>query len=277
MKVSLTLLIFAALMGLPGLAASDAPANAASPVLVELFTSEGCSSCPPADALLGKLDGMQLAGTQLIVLSEHVDYWDHDGWKDAYSSHLFTERQEQYESRFGLHSAFTPQIVVNGAAQMSGNDGPSVGRAIESARGQLKIPLQISSVAVASAKTLRMHLVVSALPGDFKGRKADIFVVVALDHAESRVSAGENKGRDIRHVAVVESMEKVGAVEKERNFDREVVVKVKSAEDLSKLRLVAFVQQPDTGDVVGATMVSGEKMSQASIKSAAATFPNDNQ
>ncbi len=259
MKLRLTLLIFASFIGLHALAASDAPANAASPVLVELFTSEGCSSCPPADALLGKLDEMQLAGTQVIVLSEHVDYWDHDGWKDAYSSHSFTERQESYERRFRVNSAFTPQIVVNGAAQMSGNDGPSVGRAIESARGRLKIPVRISSVAVGSGKTLRVHLVVDALPGDFQGRKAEIYVAVALDHAESHVSAGENKGRDIRHVGVVESIEKVGVLDKDKSFDRELVVKVKSTEDLSKLRLVAFVQQADAGEVVGAAMVKADK------------------
>ncbi len=239
--------------------AADLPAhNSGTPVVVELFTSEGCSSCPPADALLEKLDSSQpIPGAQVIVLSEHVDYWDHDGWKDSHSSRLFTDRQEDYDRRFGLKSTFTPQMVVDGAAQMNGSNGPLVARAIEnaSAASHAKIPVRISSISVANEKTLRVHLEVDALPADFKGRKAEIFVAVALNHAESHVSGGENKGRDISHVAVAESIDKVGTVDKAKNFDRDVQLKVKST-DLANLRLIAFVQEPDAGQIVGASLLT---------------------
>jgi hypothetical protein len=95
---------------------------------------------------------------------------------------------------------------------------------------------------------------VEALPGELKARKADILVAVALDHAASHVSAGENKGRDIQHVAVVESISKVGTVEKGKNFDRDVLVKIKSASDPANLRLIAIVQESDAGEVVGAAL-----------------------
>jgi len=263
-KTKLTLALFvlmAALIILAALkfgAASDLPgSDAASPVLVELFTSEGCSSCPPADALLEQLDGSQpIAGAHVIVLSEHVDYWNHDGWKDVYSSSFFTARQGDYARRFGLRSAYTPQIVIDGAAQLNGSDGGAVAGAIESARSHAKIPIRISSVSVADPRTLRVHLKVEPLPADFKLRRAEIFVAVALDRAASHVLAGENKGRDIHHVAVVESITKVGTVEKGKNFDRDILVKVKAAPDPANLRLVAFVQESDAGEVVGASLLS---------------------
>ncbi|MFZ0797177.1 MAG: DUF1223 domain-containing protein [Terriglobales bacterium] len=257
-RLILAVLVLVTPMGFSRALALDAPrGDAAVPVLVELFTSEGCSSCPPADALLGKLDAAQaIAGAQAIVLSEHVDYWNHDGWKDVYSSSFFTDRQNEYERRFGLRSAYTPQIVIDGAAQLNGSDAFAVGRAIESARSHAKIPVRISSISLADPKTIRVHLAVDALPEDFKARKADIFVAVALDHAESHVSAGENKGRDIRHVAVAESISKVGTVERGKSFDRDVVVKVKAPPDLGNLRLIAFVQGADGGEVVGASLLS---------------------
>lgn len=240
-----------------GAVASDVPpSDTAAPVLVELFTSEGCSSCPPADALLGKLDESQpISGAHVIVLSEHVDYWNHDGWKDAYSSSFFTSRQGDYARRFKLPSVYTPQMVIDGAAQLNGSDGGAVAHAIEGARSHFKIPVRISSVSVANPKNLRVHVEVAALPADSKVRKAEVFVAVALNRAESHVSAGENKGRDIRHVAVVENMDKVGTVEKGRNFDREVGVKVGSTADLANLRVIVFVQEADGGEVVGASQV----------------------
>ncbi len=265
-KVTLTLPVLLAfltilLMNLPAsklAAASDLPATAAaSPVLVELFTSEGCSSCPPADALLGKLDGLQpIPGAQVIVLSEHVDYWNHDGWKDAYSSSFFTDRQEEYVRRLGAKGPYTPQMVIDGTSQLNGSDVQAVGAAIEKAHSRAKIPVHISAVSVENAKTIHLHLAVDALPADSKAHKADIYVAVALNHAESHVSAGENKGRDISHVAVAESINKVGTVEKGKNFDRDVQVKVKNAPDLSNIRLIAFVQESDAGEVVGASLLS---------------------
>jgi hypothetical protein len=236
--------------------AADVTASSAvaAPVLVELFTSEGCSSCPPADSLLGKLDGLQpVAGAQAIVLSEHVDYWNHDGWKDAYSSSFYTDRQKDYVRRLGVAEAYTPQMIVDGVAQLNGSNGPAVLAALEKARGDEKVPVRITSVGL-DGRTLRLHVAVDELPSDSKAKKADVMVAVALNRASSHVSAGENKGRDIQHVAVAESITKVGRVERGKKFDGDVVVKLKGTEGLGDLRVIAFVQAGDGGAVVGAAL-----------------------
>jgi hypothetical protein len=230
-----------------------------SPILVELFTSEGCSSCPPADLLLTKLDSLQpVPGAQTIVLSEHVDYWNHDGWKDPYSSSSFTARQNAYEEHLRVNSAYTPQIVVDGAAQVNGSDGQATVHAIEAAKSDPRVSVRIGSFSMAGPRTVRVHLRVDALPESLGVRKADIFVAVALDHAESHVLKGENKGRDIKHVAVVLALNKVGTLEKRDGFERDVDVKLPNAPDQSNLRLIAFVQKPDFGQVLGASLTSAE-------------------
>src|SRR5579862_8681106 len=130
-----------------------------TPVLVELFTSESCSSCPPADALLEKLDRSQPVSTaDLVVLSEHVDYWDDIGWKDPYSSREFSIRQRDYAHRFRLDGPYTPQMVVDGDAQLVGSDERQALRVIGSAAKVDKIPVSLSSIRLEGISSLVLHV-----------------------------------------------------------------------------------------------------------------------
>src|ERR1700719_380310 len=118
------------------------------PVLLELFTSEGCSSCPPADRLLEILDEKQpVAGADLIVLSEHVDYWDRLGWKDPFSSSQYTSRQQDYTNKYNFDGVYTPQLVMDGRFGCVGSDGREASSAIRKAIRERKIPIEISNVA----------------------------------------------------------------------------------------------------------------------------------
>lgn len=256
MKSSISL--FSVLCAFAGMFTAEprvSAADAASPVLVELFTSEGCSSCPPADALLQELDRSQpVAGAQLIVLSEHVDYWNRIGWTDPYSSSFFSNRQSAYAGRFGLDSVYTPQMVVDGAAELGGSDPRLASQAIEKARGREKIPVRISALSWEEAGVLRAHVEAGPLPESATGRRAEVYFVAALDHAESQVLRGENQGRRLTHVAVVLSLGKIGTTEKGKGFAGDVRVKLDSRRNLADLRVIGFVQQAGTGRVLGATL-----------------------
>jgi hypothetical protein len=236
--------------------AADAPRpGTSSPVLVELFTSEGCSSCPPADALLQQLDRTQpVAGAQLIVLSEHVDYWNHIGWTDPYSSRFFSDRQSAYSDRFSLNSVYTPQMVVDGTSEFVGNDSHLASQAVQKSLAAQKIAVHISGISLDGANTLRAHVDADALPETFKARKADVYFVVALNHAESQVLRGENGGRRLTHVGVVQSLTKIAGLEAGKNFSQDVRVKLDSRTDVNNLRVIAFVQQAGQRQVLGAAL-----------------------
>jgi hypothetical protein len=236
--------------------ASDNPASpSASPVLVELFTSEGCSSCPPADALLQKLDHEQpISGAQVIVLSEHVDYWNHLGWRDPYSSKFFSDRQDAYAHHFSLDSAYTPQMVVDGAAEFTGSDSHRASEVIEKARSQSKISVRILSASTKTPATLSVHVEADPLTGSSARQTAEVWLAVALDHAESQVSGGENGGRHLSHVAVVQSLTKVGDLKNGKSLDREIEIKLNPHTDTKNLHVIAFAQQPGPGLVLGAAM-----------------------
>jgi hypothetical protein len=233
-------------------AGNDRPAaNVPStvPILVELFTSEGCSSCPPADAFLQKLDTQPLPGAQLIVLSEHVDYWNHIGWADPYSSHAYSLRQDAYGDHFHLASVYTPQMVVDGTDEFGGSSSQDAQKALEKAVATKKLDVRISAVTL-EGNVLRAHIETGRLLS--RPKKADVWLAVALSHAESQVAGGENAGRRLTHVAVVRALSRAGRVESGQAFSQDVSVKLDKEVDTASLRVIAFVQEPGPGRVLGA-------------------------
>jgi hypothetical protein len=224
-----------------------------TPVLVELFTSEGCSSCPPADRFLQEMDRQPRQGAELIVLSEHVDYWNHIGWKDPFSSHFFSERQSAYANRFGLDSVYTPQMVVDGSTEFVGSNAEKADQALQSAAQTAKIPIQLSSLSFDASHTMRARLEAGLLDDHSRTQVVEVYVAIALNHAESQVSAGENAGHQLTHVAVVRTLSKVAELKRGQTLNQDIAVKIDASYDPHNLRAIAFLQEPHQGRIVGAT------------------------
>jgi hypothetical protein len=205
-----------------------------SPILVELFTSEGCSSCPPADRLLEQLD------PYAIVLSEHVDYWNHLGWKDRFSSHAYTQRQQDYVQRLKLDGPYTPQMVVDGITEFNGSDSGRARQALTEAAGHPKAAVHLSR------SSAGLQVDVSDAP-----RSAAVYLVIADNSAASQVGAGENNGKNLHHVAIARTLRKIGSVKKGGSFSQVVEVPSQSQ------RAVVFVQESDLGSVDGAAVWTG--------------------
>jgi hypothetical protein len=167
------------------------------PIVLELFTSQGCSSCPPADSLLHTLARESTTERPLAPLSFHVDYWDDLGWPDPFAQAAWTERQRHYARALGDKSIYTPELVVGGAKGMVGSNAVAISTAIATATPPALLPTK--SVWSAS------HLEVTAnAPSD-----ADVWVAIWEDHAKTKVTRGENAGETLAHVRVVRRLERV--------------------------------------------------------------------
>ena len=230
------------------LALMTASALAQKTVLVELFTSEGCSSCPPADALLRQVNGSQTSAGQLVVgISEHVTYWNSLGWSDPFSSPLYTERQNAYSERFHLEGVYTPQMVINGAEQIVGSDRAALLHAVqEEAEERPRISLRILSLGVAGT-TLTVNFSTS---GDLPANGADLIAVLTDDSDRSNVLHGENSGRNLAHVAVARSMSRVARVK--TSGERTVQIQIPASFQAAQgHHLILFAQSPGSGRVLG--------------------------
>jgi hypothetical protein len=217
--------------------------------LVELFTSEGCSSYPPADALLRQINGTQPGPGELIVgISEHVTYWNSAGWRDPYSSAIYTNRQTLYGTRFGLESVYTPQMVVNGTEQFVGSDRASLAAALRKERTlPSSIALRILSVIVDSDVLKIRFLAV----GDASAKNADILAVLTDDLVQSNVQRGENSGRTLSHVAVALSLQRVAKLE--AIVEQSVQISLPSFLRTSNgHHLILFLQDKNNGRILGA-------------------------
>ena len=248
---AVVLLVLMAVVHLLAESKDNAPDSARTPVLVELFTSEGCSDCPPADALLERLDRSQpVAGAQLIVLSEHVDYWNDIGWRDPYSSHAYSERQSTYATRFGLSSVYTPQMVVDGKFEFVGSDERRAITAAERAAEAGKISISLSRVHLESEGVLAVHLDAGHLPATAT-RTAAVLLAIADEKDESHVTGGENGGRTLRHIAVLRGLKQVGSLDQVNPLSQDVRIEIPRRN--GSIRLIAFAQDEKNGSIWGLT------------------------
>jgi len=214
------------------------PAPARTPVLIELFTSEGCSSCPPAEALLTKLLSSQpIDAAEIVPLEFHVDYWDRLGWKDPFASAAFSKRQQDYSLTFGPDKVYTPQLVVDGHAELVGSDEPQVLDAIRTAAAKRHLPLEVT----ASVRGAVVRVSVEAPAATSGLEPTAIGVALVEDAVSSAVRRGENTGRTLTHSAVVRRHQTVGTLQPD-GFVAEGEWPVNPAWQRAKLRIVAFLQ-----------------------------------
>jgi hypothetical protein len=258
----LTVLLIAAAAGIvfihPDAGSAQIPGEPAKAVLVELFTSEGCSSCPPADRLLVELEELQpVAGVEIIALGEHVDYWDGLGWRDPFSSADATARQQSYSLHFGKNRVYTPQMIVDGADEFVGSDKAQALQAIQRAAGRAKARLRIEPDSVPAAANLgRWMIYVDSLPPKTP-QKVDVYVAVSESGLSNQVSRGENRGRTLKHTSVVRVLQKIGELENSPGprFEHGVELPLDPSWKRENLRVAAFVQEPAAGRVLGAASI----------------------
>ena len=246
---SAAVLISARMAGLPMMPNADLPSAGNVPVVVELFTSEGCSSCPSADAALRELENNQsLAGVEVIALGQHVDYWNRLGWKDPYSSAAFTERQREYAQGFGTGS-YTPQAVVNGRYEFVGSQKNTLA---ETVRKAARVPRATITLARTAAGTLAVQ--VADVPAGTKA--ADVLLALTESGLSTQVGRGENSGRLLRHASVVRTLRPLGTVAADGTFSGTAPLALDGQWKTQNLRAVVLVQEQASHYIVGAASLA---------------------
>lgn len=219
------------------------------PVLVELFTSQGCSSCPPADRVLTQLETEQPnPDAEIITLSLHVDYWDRIGWKDPFSSALFSQRQAVYGQALKLSSNYTPQMVVDGQKEFVGSSMENARKAIADSAEIVKAAVELQS----AENNLKVKI--SDIP---KHENSTVFLAIAEDNLSSNVTRGENTGKKLAHTSVVRELKSIGLVTAEQNsFAAETAVQIQPEWKKENLKFVVFVQENGSRKILGVNRTS---------------------
>ncbi|HKW74634.1 MAG TPA: DUF1223 domain-containing protein [Terriglobales bacterium] len=231
--------------------AANGPAHRS--VVVELFTSEGCSSCPPADELLSRLrkQGSE-SGVEIIPLGFHVDYWNYQGWQDRFSSSQYSKRQESYAAQLRTEGPYTPEMVVDGSQEFVGNDVTRATSAIAAAGAKV-------ASAQVSLKSQNGKLAVS-VAGQPDG-SGEVWLAITEDNLSSRVAAGENTGRTLHHDAVVRDFRSLGRLQVGK-FEKTLPVAFQRDWKPGDLHIVVFVQRPQTGTITGAAEIPAAVLAQ---------------
>jgi hypothetical protein len=226
-----------------------------TPVVVELFTSEGCSSCPPADALLARLDETQPVGSaEVIPLAMHVDYWNSLGWADPFSSAQFSERQSEYAAAFSHDGVYTPQMIVDGVKEFAGNNEGLALEALNDAAREPKADVKLAREAAPPDDAARINVEISNLPKRTGDDAVNVLLAVTESGLASDVARGENSGRRLTHVGVVRVLKTLGGLTDAGGgaFKTEAVVPLEKSWRRENLRAVVFAQERGTHRVLAA-------------------------
>jgi hypothetical protein len=231
-----------------------------APVLVELFTSEGCSSCPPADEVLARLEKEQpVAGAQIIALSQHVDYWNNLGWADPYSAAAFSERQGAYSDAFHEDGVYTPQMIVDGRAEFNGSHWEKALDEIATAARSQKASIQLARAESNSkADALQLNVRVENPPVATVNDSAEVLLAITEGNLRSSVARGENAGRNLNHTAVVRQLTVIGKIEPqgEKTFTAAPVINLARDWKRENLHAVVFLQEHGSRRVLGAASIA---------------------
>ncbi len=214
-----------------------------APVVVELFTSEGCSSCPPADKAVLRFDNAA------IILGEHVDYWDGSQWKDRFSSPLFSARQQEYGLSMHSGTVYTPQVVINGEKEVLGSNTGAIATALNAAASRPMAPVTLRW----SGTNVSVN--VGKLPKD--SHKADVLLAIAESGLITQVGGGENVGRQLNHAPVVRTMSKLAELDPAHpgEYVAEARLNLRPDWNRSNLRIVLLVQDKENRHILGAASI----------------------
>src|SRR5205814_9328855 len=230
---------------------SNSGANSRA-VILELFTSEGCSSCPPADSLLKQLDDLgHLENAEVIALEEHVDYWDHQGWRDPFSSHDWTERQQKYAEALRHDGVYTPQFLVNGRGELVRSSSNTVRQSILDGT---KIPaanLRVSGLNI-SERSADLSIMIENIPSE--AHSAQLWLAVTERGLSSSVLGGENKGRLLPHAPVLRALSRIRIPKSNSSgaIEARASIRLDHSWKRENLRFIAFLQAPDSLQIFGA-------------------------
>ncbi len=249
-RLALLLGVLGALGTVPGPAEDGvAKPGAGHVVLVELFTSQGCSTCPPADRLLSRI-AEERAGS-VVTLSYHVDFWNSAGWRDPFSTKEWTQRQVAYGRRFKAEQIYTPQAVVDGTVEVVGSRAEGLRSAIDAAAsrpgGEITLALELSASRVDVAAEVR-------LPEALRGERLDLMVALFETGLITSVGRGENGGRTLHNDYVVRRLERAGELKAKGPAATRHSASLRLAKDWNRSRLgvAAFLQEPKTLEIRGA-------------------------
>jgi hypothetical protein len=236
-----------------GLAAPRVPESPPRIVIVELFTSEGCSSCPPADALLKELsEQRKVEGVQIVALEEHVDYWNHLGWKDPYSAAEFSQRQSEYANIFGTDGVYTPQMVVDGQSEFVGSRSLAAREAIQRAANQPKAEIVLFASVNSLPSNPAFDVQVRSLAGLAVHGETELWIAVTETGLQTDVKAGENSGETLRHAAVVRSLRKINISRDPVGYHVQIHPAIDPGWKKENLSVVAFLAEKGSRKIIGA-------------------------